>query len=196
MLILKQKAILQVWTKTVLTLHLQCLVITFPGWYHLGITAVPEWKQANWLGKGHSTNSGKNKKVHFKISDIFVPKNHILSLSERQCVLFDAKTQTWHNKKMTSQSTHFTKLEYTHHGPVIYFFACRSTNIIQLFCCYVLNWAHNVWKSHGTTVTSPGSTAFMLNSKDTILLVLVLAKTLQRRGSSQQCWSLKHPSYI
>lgn len=81
---------------------------------------------------------------------------------------------------MTSQSTHFTKLEYTYHGPIIYFVSCRSTNIIQLFCCYVLNWAHNMWKSHGTTVTPPGSTGFMLNSKDAILLVLVSAKTLQR----------------
>lgn len=94
------------------------------------------------------------------------PKKHILPLSERESALFDAKLQAGNNKKMTSQNMHFTKLEYTYHGPVIYFISCRSTNIIQLLHCYLLNWAHNVWKSHGTTVTPPGSSGLMLNSED------------------------------
>lgn len=191
MLILKQKATLEVWTKTILTLHLQCPVITSPGWYPLGTTVVPEWKQANWLGKGHWTNSGKNNKGHFKISDIFLPK--ITSyLSVRGSVIY----LMLKHKHGITKKWHFTKLEYTYNSPVIYFFTCRSTNIIQLFCCYVLNWAHNVRKSHGTTVTPPGSTGIMLNSKDAILSVFISATTLPRQGSSQQCWSLKHPSHI
>lgn len=114
------------------------------------------------------------------------PKNHILPLSERESALSDAKPQAGNNKKVTSQSMHFIKLEYTYHGPVIYFLSCRATNIIQLFLCYLFNWAHNVWKSHGTTVTSPGRSGFMLNSEDTILLVLVSAKTLQKQGGDLQ----------
>lgn len=195
MLLLKQKATLQVWTKTVLTLHLQCLIITSPGWYHPGITAVLEWKQANWLGKAVLQIRQKEEGTLPDIRHVS-SKNHILCLSESKCALLDNRTQTWNNKTMTSQSTHFITLEYTYHGPVIYFVSCRSTNIIQLFCCYVLNWAHNMWKSHGTTVTPPGSTGFMLNSKHTALSVSVSAKTPQRRGSSQQCWSLKHPSFM
>lgn len=113
-------------------------------------------------------------------------QNHILPPSERESALFDVKPQPRNNKKTTSQSMHFTKLEYTYHGPVIYFISCRSTNIIQLFYCYFPNWAHNVWKSHGTTVTPPGSSGFMLNNEDTILLALVSAKTLHKQGGDLQ----------
>lgn len=84
---------------------------------------------------------------------------------------------------MASQSMYFTKFEYTYCGSIIYFLSCRSTNIIQLFLCYLLNWAHNMWKSHGTTVTPPGSSGFMLNSEDT---VLVSAKILHKQGANVQ----------
>lgn len=99
--------------------------------------------------------------------------------------------------KNTSQSTHFIKSESTYHGPVIYFLSCRSTNVTQLFCCYLLNWAHNVWKSHGTTVTPPGSSGFMLNSEDRHFQYYFQQKMyITRSGSLSQCQSLKYPSHI
>lgn len=157
-------ATLQVWTKTVLTLHLQCLVITPPGWCHLGISC----SRANCLVKAILQIWAKIRKDISRPQTYFSQKSHPLSV--RGSVLYlMLKHKHRITKKMTSQSTHFTKLEYTYHGPIIYFFSCRSTNIIQLFRRYVLNWAHDVWKSHGTTVTPPGSTGFMLNSKDTVL---------------------------
>lgn len=125
------------------------------------------------------------------------PKNHILPLSERESALFDAKPQAGNNKKITSQSMHFIKLEYTYHGPVIYFLSCRAANIIQLFLCYLFNWTHNVWKSHGTTVTPPGSSGFMLNSEDNTFSISFSKNSTETRwGSSKQCQSLKYPSYI
>lgn len=167
MLILNQKATLQVWTKTVSILHLRCLLITFLSWHHLGTTVVLGWKQPKWLGKGQSINSQNDKRRCFMISGVPLPPKITFFLSVRGNLLYlMLNDKQGIITKNTSQSTHFIKSESTYHGPVIYFLSCRSTNVTQLFCCYLLNWAHNVWKSHGTTVTPPGSSGFMLNSED------------------------------
>lgn len=81
---------------------------------------------------------------------------------------------------------HFTKSEYTYHSPVIHFLSCRSTNVIQLLLRYLLNRAHNVWKSHGTTVTPPGSLGIMLNNEDTKLSRLDSANILHKQGANLQ----------
>lgn len=185
MLILKQKATLKVWTKTVWTLPLQCLLITFHGWHHLGTTAVPGWTQSNCLGKGHSINSGKGKRWCFSISGIF-PLRIASFLSMRENLLYlmlndkQGITRKWLHKVCISQ----------------------SWNTLTIALLYTLSLADpQILFSSSTVISSTGRTtcgkaiaprwpllgvrASCCRAK-TILLVLVPAKTLHKQGGDFQ----------
>lgn len=166
-------------------MHLQCLLITFLSWYHLGTTVVPGWKQANWLGKGHSTNSGKGKRWHFKVSGILLPKNTsfpsargsplYLMLNYKQGI-----TRKWLHKICISQ----------------------SWNILTMALLYTLSLADpQILFSSSTVISSTGRTMCgkamaprwpLLGVRascwivKTILLVLVSAKTLHKQGGNLQ----------
>lgn len=158
-------------------------------------TVDPRREQVSWLGKGHSVNSGKDGRWCSGTSAIFLPEiTSLLSVTSKSA-LFHATPQTQSNKQMISQGMHFRKLEYTYQGSVIHFLSRRSTDVIQLFLRYLLNRSHNVWKSHGTTVTSPGSLGIMLDNGDNAVRMgfsknSMQSKTLQINAKVSNIYSI------